>query len=136
MLCNSDDEERHRWRRGCRSLSHLKGLKRTFPSWKEIRQSPRRAVAAQLVCTAIGFLTAVGVGLVLFHNSLQTQRQEFKLKCSNRQEVRFPGHTVVQSCRIMIALALWMERRLREFFLGGNRDLHASICVCFDLRGN
>ncbi|BBN00910.1 arabidopsis histidine kinase 2/3/4 (cytokinin receptor) [Marchantia polymorpha subsp. ruderalis] len=87
MLCNSDDEERHRWRRGCRSLSHLKGLKRTFPSWKEIRQSPRRAVAAQLVCTAIGFLTAVGVGLVLFHNSLQTQRQEFKLKCSNRQEI-------------------------------------------------
>ncbi|BBN13039.1 arabidopsis histidine kinase 2/3/4 (cytokinin receptor) [Marchantia polymorpha subsp. ruderalis] len=60
---------------------------RWMGSWKHVSWSPARVLAMQIAFTALGVVAAVGVGLVLFNISLQSQMQEFKLKCTNRQEI-------------------------------------------------
>ncbi|KAG6554893.1 hypothetical protein Mapa_003477 [Marchantia paleacea] len=60
---------------------------RWMGSWKHVSWSPARVLAMQIAFTALGVVAAAGVGLVLFNISLQSQMQEFKLKCTNRQEI-------------------------------------------------
>ncbi|KAL2641300.1 hypothetical protein R1flu_008887 [Riccia fluitans] len=88
MAYNLDDHGLQVRSCNCTSFKRLKRAKWSLlPTWKRMSRSPRRVVVAQLICTVVGCLIAVVVGLILYRNSLQTQRQEFKLKCTNRQEI-------------------------------------------------
>ncbi|KAL3683272.1 hypothetical protein R1sor_001294 [Riccia sorocarpa] len=49
--------------------------------------TPARVLAVQVAFTALGIGCALGVGLVLYHNAVDSQIQEFKLKCHNRQQM-------------------------------------------------
>ncbi|KAL3691430.1 hypothetical protein R1sor_005081 [Riccia sorocarpa] len=61
--------------------------RRTMMPWKQVNWTPARVLAVQIAFTALGILCALGVGLVLYHNAIDSQIQEFKLKCTNRQEI-------------------------------------------------
>ncbi|CAM6097552.1 unnamed protein product [Calypogeia fissa] len=69
------------------NLHSWKQANHVMPSWKHIKRNPRKALAFQIVCTLLGLMIAVVIGLVLYYNALDSQHQEFRLKCSNRQEV-------------------------------------------------
>ncbi|KAL3677673.1 hypothetical protein R1sor_020629 [Riccia sorocarpa] len=76
------------WGCNCTTFRRLKSTKWSLlPTWRQMSKSPRRVIIAQLIFTVIGCLIAVAVGLILYRNALETQRQEFKLKCANRQEI-------------------------------------------------
>ncbi|KAL2622497.1 hypothetical protein R1flu_002702 [Riccia fluitans] len=65
------------WSKTCRAMK----------PWKQVSWTPTKVLAVQVAFTAVGIICALGVGLVLYRNAIESQMQEFKLKCTNRQEI-------------------------------------------------
>lgn len=60
-------------------------------TWDEdtVRRTRYRAYVIQVMVIIIGLAATLGVGAALYSNALHTQLEEYRLKCTNRQEVLY-----------------------------------------------
>ncbi|CAM6095245.1 unnamed protein product [Calypogeia fissa] len=80
---------KHPWSFMCCQLSKWWNTKMATQIWDAdtIRRTRYRGYVIQLSVVIIGLAATLGVGAALYNNALKTQMQEYRLKCSNRQEI-------------------------------------------------